>query len=454
MLGWITIETPSAASQCSGFIDQLRQATAYSSPLGVRQSEQPGILITDHIGTELLEKLPYYAEQAGHRLILLYLAGQLSLEQHLSLRAAGVSRVFYWQDAASLLTAFVAQLQRWAQVDLMVNAPAVREQIIGNSPAWLQVMRAAVEIGHYSQANVLLLGGPGTGKELIARLIHTVDQRQHKRDLVVLDCTTIVPELAGSEFFGHEKGAFTNALQTREGMFAQAAQGTLFLDEVGELPAFLQAALLRVVQERAYRRVGGNRWHTLDFRLISATNRDLIREQQQGSFRADFFHRIASHVIQLPPLRQRPEDIPLLLRQFVVEEFGQPAPSLEPSLVAALRAYDFPGNVRELRQLVRAMRGRYNGYGSLSLNELPPDCLHKIGQAYFADTREGFYQPVLNALHHGMDLKTLKEYVADIARDLILHEEHGDLAKAAERLGITVRSLQQFRAKYSGHPLP
>lgn len=448
MLGWISVET-AVSTTVADWITALRQAIHYTEPLGMRANGLPGILLTDHVNDDLLEKIPHCVEQADQRLMVLYTLPHLPLEQHLRLSAAGVARVFCWQEPQLLLQTVVGQLQRWRQVEQIIKNPRIQEQIIGVSPAWLRVMRTAVEVGHYSQAHVLLLGEPGTGKELIARLIHTVDQRLQKRDLVILDCTTVVPELAGSEFFGHEKGAFTNALHAREGMFAQAAGGTLFLDEVGELPTFLQAALLRVVQEKAYKRVGGNHWQTLDFRLISATNRDLAHEQQHGTFRSDFFHRIASYVIQLPPLRERQEDIAVLLQAFVQQEFGQAAPSLDHNLVTALQAYDFPGNVRELRQIVRAMRGRYSGYGALSINELPRDYLSKIGQAYFADYSPSFYQPVLHALHHGMDLKTLKEYVADIARQLVLQEEQGNLAKAAERLGITVRSLQQFRARSS-----
>jgi Transcriptional regulator containing GAF, AAA-type ATPase, and DNA binding domains len=449
MLGWVSIEKEAATPACAAWVSALCRATQHHHIPELHPSDQPGILIANHCDDTLLEKLPHYAEQASHRLILICCQPMLSLEQQLHLIAAGVSRLFCWQDTHSLLQAVLGQLQRWAQIDRILSARAIREQIIGQSPAWLKVLRHTVEIGRYSNANVLLLGEPGTGKELIARLLHTVDQREHKQDLVVLDCTTVVPELAGSEFFGHEKGAFTNAIRTREGMFEQAAGGTLFLDEVGELPAFLQASLLRVIQEKAYKKVGGDRWHNLDFRLVSATNRDLESAQQQGTFRQDFFHRIASYIIRLPPLRMRKDDIPLLLDKFLQEELSEQAPTVDPTVIHALQAHDFPGNVRELRQLVRAMCGRYNGYGALSTNDIPRDYLHKIGTAYFADYEESFHQPVLTALHHGMDLKTLKEYVADIARTLTLQEEHGNMAKAAERLGITVRSLQQFRAKWT-----
>src|SRR5678816_1272096 len=140
----------------------------------------------------------------------------------------------------------------------------------------------------------LIAGESGTGKELVARLIHALDRREPKGPFVVLDCTTVSPELAGSEFFGHERGAFTTAVTAREGAFAMADGGTLFLDEVGELPLTLQAELLRVIQERVYKRVGSNIWKQVNFRLICATNRNLLEEEARGAFRRDFYYRLAA----------------------------------------------------------------------------------------------------------------------------------------------------------------
>src|SRR5262249_40812748 len=149
-----------------------------------------------------------------------------------------------------------------------------------------------------------LLGESGTGKEVVARLIHLLDSRPNKRDLVVLDCASIVPELSGSEFFGHERGAFTGALTERNGAFALANDGTLLLDEIGDLPLPLQVQLLRVIQEHTYKRVGGNKWCKTEFRLICATNRDLFDLIGRGAFRADLYYRIAGYICKLPPLRE------------------------------------------------------------------------------------------------------------------------------------------------------
>jgi transcriptional regulator with GAF, ATPase, and Fis domain len=179
-----------------------------------------------------------------------------------------------------------------------VNSPLVRNNLIGQSLAWNSVLRQIIEVARFTDASVLIMGESGTGKELVARLIHTLNPHTKKRDLVVVDCTTIVPDLSGSEFFGHERGAFTGALAPRDGAFALADGGTLFLDEVGELPLGLQAQLLRVVQERTYKRVGDNTWQRTDFRLVCATNREPLQEVQQGRFRCDLYYRLSQLDLQ------------------------------------------------------------------------------------------------------------------------------------------------------------
>jgi transcriptional regulator with GAF, ATPase, and Fis domain len=223
--------------------------------------------------------------------------------------------VLAWSGPADLARAVALRLERWEQVDRVVNSAVVRDHLVGQGPAWLSLMRQIVEVARFTDASILITGESGTGKELVARLVHTLDPRPDKKDLVVLDCTTVVPELSGSEFFGHERGAFTGAVATREGAFALADGGTLFLDEVGDLPLPLQGQLLRVVQERMYKRIGGNHWHRAEFRLVCATNRDLPHEVERAAFRSDFYYRIANWPCRLPPLCERREDILLLGRR-------------------------------------------------------------------------------------------------------------------------------------------
>ena len=205
-----------------------------------------------------------------------------------------------------------------------------------------------------SDATVLILGETGTGKELIARAVH---QRSRRRDkpLVRVNCTSIPKELFESEFFGHAKGAFTGAIKDRAGRFEAAAGGTLFLDEVGEIPLELQSKLLRVLQEKSYERVGEEKTRRADVRIVAATNRDLKKEVAAGRFREDLYYRLNVFPLRVAALRERKEDIPLLANHFVellVKELGCPKPRLTRAGIETLQGYDWPGNIRELRNVI------------------------------------------------------------------------------------------------------
>ncbi len=201
---------------------------------------------------------------------------------------------------------------------------------------------------------VLVTGESGAGKELVARRLHARSPRA-KGPFVAVNAAALPETLAESELFGAERGAFTGADQARAGRFEEAAGGTLFLDEVGELPLALQSKLLRVLEERVVRRLGGSRDVPVDVRLVAATNRDLTRETEEGGFRQDLYFRLAVVVVNVPPLRERPDDVPLLARHFaarLAERHGVPVPSLTDDALAALSAHAWPGNVRELRNVL------------------------------------------------------------------------------------------------------
>ena len=189
------------------------------------------------------------------------------------------------------------------------------EEIVGSSPALKTVISDIVKVAP-TDSTVLITGETGTGKELVARAIHKSSQRAGQ-PFIAVNCASIPSSLIASELFGHEKGAFTGALQRRQGRFELANSGTIFLDEIGELPAETQIALLRVLQERQFERVGGNRVIPTDVRIIAATNRDLAAAIASGTFRADLFYRLNVFPIDVPPLRQRKEDIPMLVEYFV-----------------------------------------------------------------------------------------------------------------------------------------
>ena len=226
-------------------------------------------------------------------------------------------------------------------------------KIIGQSGACRRII-SQVEVVAPTDATVLILGETGTGKELIAREIHQRSRRNDK-PLVRVNCTSIPRELFESEFFGHAKGAFTGAIKDRAGRFEVAAGGTLFLDEVGEIPLELQSKLLRVLQEKCYERVGEDRTRQTDVRIIAATNRDLKKDIGAGHFREDLYYRLNVFPLQVPPLRERKGDITLLATHFVellVKELGCPKPRLTRAGIEALENYEWPGNIRELRNVI------------------------------------------------------------------------------------------------------
>jgi transcriptional regulator with GAF, ATPase, and Fis domain len=201
---------------------------------------------------------------------------------------------------------------------------------------------------------VLITGETGTGKELIARAVHKHSQRSSQA-FISVNCSSIPSSLIASELFGHEKGAFTGAVQRRQGRFEMAHSGTIFLDEVGELPAETQIALLRVLQERQFERVGGNRTIPTDVRVIAATNRDLTAAIAAATFRADLFYRLNVFPIEVPPLRKRREDIPMLVEYFVkrfAEKAGKQISKIDNKTMELCQSYPWPGNIRELQNIV------------------------------------------------------------------------------------------------------
>jgi DNA-binding NtrC family response regulator len=225
--------------------------------------------------------------------------------------------------------------------------------IVGQSDA-LRAVLSEIELVAPTDATVLILGESGTGKELFAREVHERSRRAG-RPLIKVNCSAIPREMFESEFFGHVRGAFTGAHRDRPGRFKLAENGTIFLDEVGDLPLDLQPKLLRVLQEGQYERVGDDMTHSIDVRVIAATNRDLTADVAAGRFREDLYYRLSVFPIRIPPLRDRKEDIKMLAEHFierVSKELGKPQPQITDAQVAALKAYDWPGNVRELQNVI------------------------------------------------------------------------------------------------------
>jgi len=241
------------------------------------------------------------------------------------------------------------------------TAPAAAPAPVAVGPLMREVMEAAADVAP-TPTTVLLLGESGTGKELVARFLHERSERPGQ--WVAVNCAALPGELLESELFGHERGAFTGATERRAGRFEQAHRGTILLDEISELPLALQAKLLRVLQEREVDRVGGQRPLPVDVRVVASSNRDLGEMVRRGLFRSDLYYRLNVFPIVLPPLRERPEDVPALAAALLADAaraLGRTAPALDPDGLAALAAHPFPGNVRELRNLLERALVRSRG---------------------------------------------------------------------------------------------
>ena len=288
-----------------------------------------------------------------------------------------------------------------------------------------------------SAVSVLLMGESGTGKELLARAIHAASQRSAGR-FVAINAAALSATLLESELFGHEQGAFTGAERTRIGRFEEASGGTLLLDEIGDLPAEVQVRLLRALQERAIERVGSNRQIPVDVRVIAATHSDLPAEVAAGRFREDLYYRLAVVTIEVPPLRRRRADIPALVEHFVAKhapQAGVAEKTFSREAVDLLVRYDFPGNVRELENIVQRCLVLARGE-QITAEELPAAVRAAVSESGTRDTAdEGSLPARVAALER-------------VAIEEALAAEQGNQSRAARRLGISERTLRYKRAKY------
>ncbi len=301
------------------------------------------------------------------------------------------------------------------------------DQLIFAGAAMAEVQHLVQEVAQ-TATTVLISGESGSGKELVARAIHLYSPRRSE-GFVTINCAAIPENLLESELFGHEKGAFTGALQARRGKFELAQGGTLFLDEIGELPLSLQAKLLRVLQERRFERVGGSREIIVDVRIVAATNRDLQLEIREKRFREDLYYRLNVFPVHLPPLRERIDALPLLL-DYLIERFarltGRKVTGIDPDAEALLRSYSWPGNIRELQNVIE--RAVILCKGSITRQNLP----ESLGQELPGEKLSG---SLLASLEQQAIMEALRE--CDNNRRL-----------AAEKLGISRRTLQYRLKRY------
>jgi DNA-binding NtrC family response regulator len=301
------------------------------------------------------------------------------------------------------------------------QGPANRYQLIGRSPAMQGILRLITQVRD-TGSNILIHGETGTGKEVIAGNLHYLSVRREK-PFVAVNCAAIPRELIESELFGSEKGAFTGAIASRTGKIEEASGGTLFLDEIGELEMPVQAKLLRVLQERTIERLGSNKKIAVDFRLISSTNRDLEHQMQVGTFRSDLYYRINVVRIEVPPLRDRKEDIPLLAEVFLQEFCAREKKplTLSEDILEALRNYSWPGNIRQLKNVIEHAVIIAKGQ-RIAMRDLPSEL-----RAY----------RVQRAEPAAMTLRAMELHAVNRA----LQECNGNKSEAARKLGISRKAL-------------
>ncbi len=308
--------------------------------------------------------------------------------------------------------------------------PRKSDVLIGTG-AWIKELYDRIAMVAATDATVAIFGESGTGKELVARTIHNSSPR-HDAPFVVVNCAAIPEALLEDELFGHVRGAFTDATRDREGLLAAAHTGSVFLDEIGELPLALQSKLLRVLQSQEFRRIGDDTDRSVDVRIITATNRNLDELVARGAFREDLFYRINVFPLHLPPLRSRREDVPLLVHHFVNKyrgRLGKPVEGFTPAALARLAAYDFPGNVRELENKVQqalvVATDAWIGEHDVSVPDAP------LPTAVAVDVTRTF-RDVKQATIDAFEIAYLTA---------LLHVHHGNLAQAARAAGMDRKNL-------------
>jgi two-component system response regulator PilR (NtrC family) len=336
-----------------------------------------------------------------------------------------------------------AQLQEAGEkVAVETTSATYSHGIVGESPELKKILELIPRIAA-ATSNVLITGESGTGKELIAKAIHRESPRKDK-PFVTVNCGSVPETLMESELFGHKKGAFTGATATRSGLFEAADQGTLFLDEIAELSPPVQVKLLRAVQEKTFKMVGGSEELSVDVRIISATNRDLEREVMDENFREDLFYRLNVINIHMPPLRERPDEIPLLAQHFLQkysQQMGKDIRKISSFALDILKSYNFPGNIRELENIIE------RSIALESSNIVLPDSL-TLSSFKQTQVQSKSDSVSLTLPQEGIDLDNV---LGQLEKDLLqqaLERTRGAKQKAADLLGISFRSFRYRLAKY------
>jgi two-component system, NtrC family, response regulator AtoC len=312
--------------------------------------------------------------------------------------------------------------------------------IVGASRAFKEMIRQVREIARYPASTVLITGESGTGKELVARAIHHLSDRR-EAPFIEINCASIPVNLLESELFGHEKGAFTSAAQRKLGLFEEADKGTIFLDEIGEMDPAMQAKLLRVLEERKVRRVGGTRNIEIDVRVIAATNRNMQGAIRDGLFREDLYYRLNVFPINIPPLRERQEDIPVLAKFYLMRynrSFSRNFQEVSPEALKLMEAYDWPGNIREMKNVIERICIMHGG------TVLKPEYLpHEI---YLCERKSDQLVNETAGMEAGLE-EAIEIYEKQLIRSA-LEKTAGNVLQAAQILQVPRGTLRYKMAKY------
>lgn len=415
---------------------RVQEAADGVSALGLAERRQFDVAIFDMVmpglsGLELLEQ--FRARHPECEVIML--TGQGTIESAVKAMKLGaydyLTKPFPLAEL-EILVEKASERRRLAKENVQLKQMMQRQQsepeMVGRSPAMLEIFHLIERAGPTDKA-ILIQGESGTGKELVARALHRRGPAADK-PLVIINCAALPESLLESELFGHEKGAFTGAINAKPGLFELADGGTLFIDEIGEMPGALQAKLLRVLEDGSLRRVGSLKERRVKVRLLAATNRNMAEEVKAGRFREDLYYRINVMSLTLPPLRERPGDIPLLVARFLGSDW-----QIEPAAMAALERYDWPGNVRQLINALERAKILADDNTILARN-LP----HEITEA---------------RLNRAVNSIPPNAALAEVERTHIvevLRRERGNKARAARALGVNRRSLYRLLEKYQIDP--
>jgi len=427
-----------------------RVATARSCAEGVAllEASRPDLVLTDvkmpdGSGFEILKRSRELAPSVPVVMITAYTTTKTAIEALKSGAYDYISKPFDVEEMKHVV-ARALERKRLSEenVALRERIEKASHGVVGVSRKMRALLDLVDRIGKTS-STVLVSGESGTGKELVARAIHEASARA-ARPFVSINCGAMPESLLESELFGHEKGAFTGAIKEKKGLFQEAEGGTLFLDEIGETSVTMQVKLLRALQERVIRRVGGNTEEPVDVRIICATNKDLARTVTEGGFREDLFYRINVIPLPIPPLRERREDIPYLVRHFlrkVAREQAMPEKKISTEAMRLLEAHGWPGNVRELENLIERTVA-LEPSDVITTNSLPEPFLHPAGVPP-ASSLEGIDLP-----GEGIDLERYLEWLGKRLMQQALERTNGVQIRAAELLRMSERSFRYYAKKY------